>query len=197
MKNTNDKQVAYTLAGILLLVLIGFATLNQGPLYQGNLRFSAEENTSSMIQMMVPTHQLRLGSIPFLKMGLSTQGTLQVKKFSININLKDTRVSDIRLLRNGQDVTGLLTAESQKTLKEGLDAQNRGMIKTLDLTFATPLRGDQLQDVYSFYFNVDTLSDQSIVRSSLINIVLQDQNEERIVSGSEEYTELEVTYEKE
>jgi hypothetical protein len=196
MKKNKNKQLLYLIGGGMLAVVIGLSMAAGGTLFQGNLdldRFAAPEQ-SQKTTILVPTNQIRLGEMPFLKMSMQTEPGSTLQKMKINLNLNDVVISNIRLYRNEQEITRLLSKKTREILQNRLNAQEKTVARILTLEFDKPLSPEQATDVYELRLNTDYITNDSNIRSNVIDTVASVGGRDVVVRGPEEITNLEVTY---
>ena len=115
MKN-KSKNIFYALAGMVILGVLGVSALKQGALLQSNLSIphaSAPQHRAVVMNMLVPTNQIRKGEMPFLKFNMTGTPDLKINKMKVNLHAYDIGIVNLRFLRNGKDVTAQLTPEAK------------------------------------------------------------------------------------
>ncbi|GEM_PF-6938227 len=211
MKNKN--YLLYAIGSSVVVIGLGVAALNQsGGLLQGRLtgnvgdagsaalHMAASESSTSQpdqrlnqtVSLLLPTSQIRLGNMPFLKMAFQAKPDYFLTKIKASLDLHNLAAQDLHVLRNNEDITALV---DQSSLRAAVfAAKGKSLKKVLEINFLRPMGPQNDEDIYELRFTTSFVAQDSTLQSSVVDLWAKKENEDVILRGPNEMTSLEVTY---
>lgn len=202
MKNLSKTQIATAAGSALVLVLVIAAVSSRGGgLLQGSL--TGSDNSSSQVHssafvmpvatLLTPSNQLRPGLNSVLKAKITSLSATQLSKLKVRFDFTDLAFSNISVIVNGNDLTNSLTADNQVQVHASVD-DTQGKNKTFVFEFAKPVALEAGQNTVEVVLNADALTVNSVLASSLIDMVVTDNGQSYVVEGPAEKAVLKVNY---
>ncbi|MFA5829047.1 MAG: hypothetical protein WC843_00920 [Candidatus Gracilibacteria bacterium] len=200
MKNLSKTQIATAAGSALVLVLAIAAVSSTGSLYQGFLIPSdngSQQLHSSFVMpvatLLTPSNQLRPGLNSVLKAKITSLSATQLSKLKVRFDFTDLAFSNISVVVNGNNRTNDLTADNQVQMSASVD-DAQGKNKTFVFEFAKPVALEAGQNTVEVVLTADALTINSILASSLIDMVVTDNGQAYVVEGPMEKAVLKVNY---
>ncbi len=199
MKKITKTQIGMAAGSVLVLALV-IATVSGrvGSLLTGNLtglnqnlHGSALAKTETVL--LTPSNQLRAGLNSVLKAKVSSDKAVQLSKLKIRFDFNDLAYSNVGIVVNGNVSTDKLTINDQITAHATVDdaaVKN----KTYILTFEKPVTLEAGINTIEVVLNADAITLNSVLASSLIDMVLVDKGVNLVKEGPLEKTVLKVNY---
>ncbi len=199
MKKITKTQIGMAAGSVLVLALV-IATVSGrvGSLLTGNLtglnqnlHGSALAKTETVL--LTPSNQLRAGLNSVLKAKVTSDKAVQLSKLKIRFDFNDLAYSNVGIVVNGNVSTDKLTINDQITAHATVDdaaVKN----KTYILTFEKPVTLEAGINTIEVVLNADAITLNSVLASSLIDMVLVDKGVNLVKEGPLEKTVLKVNY---
>lgn len=199
MKKITKTQIGMAAGSVLVLALV-IATVSGrvGSLLTGNLtglnqnlHGSALAKTETVL--LTPSNQLRAGLNSVLKAKVTSDKAVQLSKLKIRFDFNDLAYSNVGIVVNGNVSTDKLTINDQITAHATVDDASVKN-KTYILTFEKPVTLEAGINTIEVVLNADAITLNSVLASSLIDMVLVDKGVNLVKEGPLEKTVLKVNY---